>query len=50
MFFGLSFQFRVILEEFDAQDGLRKLYNVVSFAQLLQTFFFFTTYIVLEER
>ena len=29
MFFGLSFQFRVILEEFDAQDGLRKLYNVV---------------------
>jgi HIV-1 Vpr-binding protein len=30
MFFGLSFQFRVILEEFDAQDGLRKLYNVVS--------------------
>lgn len=30
MFFGLSFQFRVVLEEFDAQDGLRKLYNVVS--------------------
>lgn len=29
MFFGLSFQFRVILEEFDNQDGLRKLYNVV---------------------
>jgi hypothetical protein len=31
MFFGLSFQFRGILAEFDAQDGLRKLYNVVSF-------------------
>lgn len=30
MFFGLSFQFKVILDEFDAQDGLRKLYNVVS--------------------
>jgi hypothetical protein len=30
MFFGLSFQFRAILVEFDAQDGLRKLYNVVS--------------------
>lgn len=30
MFFGLSFQFKVMLDEFDAQDGLRKLYNVVS--------------------
>lgn len=30
MFFGLSFQFKVILDEFDKQDGLRKLYNVVS--------------------
>lgn len=30
MFFGLSFQFKVILDEFDSQDGLRKLYNVVS--------------------
>lgn len=30
MFFSLSFQFKVILDEFDAQDGLRKLYNVVS--------------------
>lgn len=29
MFFGLSFQFKVILDEFDNQDGLRKLYNVV---------------------
>lgn len=30
MFFGLSFQFKVILDAFDAQDGLRKMYNVVS--------------------
>lgn len=30
MFFGLSFQFKIILDEFDKQDGLRKLYNVVS--------------------
>jgi len=30
MFFGLSFQFKVILDEFDRQDGLRKMYNVVS--------------------
>lgn len=35
MFFGLSFQFRVILEEFDAQDGLRKLYNVISTLPIL---------------
>ena len=30
MFFGLSFQFKVMLDEFDKQDGLRQLYNVVS--------------------
>lgn len=30
MFFGLSFQFKLFLDEFDRQDGLRKLYNVVS--------------------
>lgn len=30
MFFGLSFQFKIILDEFDKQDGLRKLLNVVS--------------------
>lgn len=30
MFFGLSFQFKIILDEFDNQDGLRKLLNVVS--------------------
>ncbi|XP_063231311.1 protein mahjong isoform X2 [Bacillus rossius redtenbacheri] len=35
MFFGLSFQFRAILHEFDAQDGLRKLYNTVSTQQIL---------------
>uniref|UniRef100_A0A146LRX2 DDB1-and CUL4-associated factor-like 1 n=1 Tax=Lygus hesperus TaxID=30085 RepID=A0A146LRX2_LYGHE len=35
MFFGLSFQFRIILEEFDAQDGLRKLYNVISTLPIL---------------
>ncbi|PNF26674.1 DDB1- and CUL4-associated factor 1 [Cryptotermes secundus] len=35
MFFGLSFQFRAILVEFDAQDGLRKLYNVVSTLPIL---------------
>lgn len=29
MFFGFSFPFKIILEEFDAQDGLRKLFNVV---------------------
>lgn len=29
MFFGLVFQFKVMLNEFDAQDGLRKLFNVV---------------------
>uniref|UniRef100_A0A1B6BYB4 DDB1- and CUL4-associated factor 1 n=1 Tax=Clastoptera arizonana TaxID=38151 RepID=A0A1B6BYB4_9HEMI len=37
MFFGLSFQFRVILEEFDLQDGLRKLYNVMSTLPILST-------------
>lgn len=30
MFFGFSFPFKAILDEFDKQDGLRKLYNVVS--------------------
>lgn len=30
MFFGLTFQFKIILDEFDAQDGLRKLHNVIS--------------------
>lgn len=32
MFFGLTFQFKTILEEFDAQDGLRRLHNVVSYS------------------
>jgi len=35
MFFGFSFPFKVILEEFDAQDGLRKLFNVVRNIQCL---------------
>uniref|UniRef100_A0A1B0FDI7 Uncharacterized protein n=1 Tax=Glossina morsitans morsitans TaxID=37546 RepID=A0A1B0FDI7_GLOMM len=35
MFFGLSFQFKIILDEFDAQDGLRKLYNVISVLKIL---------------
>lgn len=30
MFFGLAFPFRSLLELFDAQDGLRKLLNVMS--------------------
>lgn len=30
MFFGSSFQFRVILELFDAHDGLRRFYNMIS--------------------
>ncbi|KMQ92206.1 ddb1- and cul4-associated factor-like 1-like protein [Lasius niger] len=35
MFFGFSFPFKVILEEFDAQDGLRKLFNVISTLPIL---------------
>ncbi|XP_030375662.1 protein mahjong isoform X2 [Scaptodrosophila lebanonensis] len=35
MFFSLSFQFKVILDEFDSQDGLRKLYNVISVLKIL---------------
>lgn len=35
MFFGFSFPFKVILEEFDAQDGLRKLFNVVRIILIL---------------
>lgn len=35
MFFGLSFQFKHMLEEFDNQDGLRKLYNVISVLPIL---------------
>lgn len=40
MFFGFSFPFKVILDEFDAQDGLRKLYNVVSYMLLLVFYFY----------
>ncbi|XP_030755161.1 protein mahjong isoform X2 [Sitophilus oryzae] len=35
MFFGLTFQFKIILDEFDAQDGLRKLHNVISTLPIL---------------
>lgn len=35
MFFGLSFQFKNILDEFDKQDGLRQLYNVISVLPIL---------------
>lgn len=35
MFFGLSFQFKHILDEFDKQDGLRQLYNVISVLPIL---------------
>ncbi|XP_031622219.1 protein mahjong isoform X3 [Contarinia nasturtii] len=37
MFFGLSFQFKLFLDEFDRQDGLRKLYNVISVLPILGT-------------
>lgn len=37
MFFGLAFQFKVILDEFDRQDGLRKLFNVISVLPILGT-------------
>ncbi|XP_066598075.1 protein mahjong [Prorops nasuta] len=35
MFFGFSFPFKAILEEFDVQDGLRKLFNVISTLPIL---------------
>lgn len=35
MFFGLSFQFKIILDEFDIQDGIRMFYNVVSILPIL---------------
>lgn len=35
MFFGLSFQFKVMLDEFDKHDGLRHLYNVISVLPIL---------------
>lgn len=35
MFFGLTFQFKVILDEFDAQDGLRKLHNLIATLPIL---------------
>ena len=30
MFFGLAFPFRSIMEIFDSNDGLRRLYNTIS--------------------
>jgi HIV-1 Vpr-binding protein len=35
MFFGLSFQFKPMLDEFDQQDGIRQLYNVISILPIL---------------
>lgn len=46
MFFGLSFQFKIILDEFDNQDGLRKLYNVVSECIPFDVYLFFSRKIV----
>ena len=37
MFFGASFQFRVILELFDNQDGLRRLYNMLGTLSILSS-------------
>ncbi|XP_053657788.1 protein mahjong [Anopheles marshallii] len=35
MFFGLSCQFKIILDEFDKQDGIRQLYNVIAVLPVL---------------
>ncbi|XP_055534033.1 protein mahjong isoform X1 [Wyeomyia smithii] len=35
MFFGLSCQFKTMMDEFDKQDGLRKLYNVIAVLPIL---------------
>ncbi|XP_014672680.1 PREDICTED: protein VPRBP-like [Priapulus caudatus] len=37
MFFGAAFAFPIVLELFDIQDGLRKLINVMSTLQVLNT-------------
>ena len=37
MFFGISFPFKVILELFDKHDGLRKMYNMASTLELLNS-------------
>lgn len=44
MFFGLSFQFQVILNEFDEADGLRKMFNVVITGFQLKSDLFFYIY------
>uniref|UniRef100_A0A182R188 Uncharacterized protein n=1 Tax=Anopheles farauti TaxID=69004 RepID=A0A182R188_9DIPT len=35
MFVGLSCQFKIILDEFDKQDGIRRLYNVIAVLPVL---------------
>lgn len=57
MFFGLTFQFRVILDEFDEQDGLRKLHNLVSTCTLFMYLlcsewnqFFLYTYGIIKQN
>lgn len=47
MFFGLSFQFKLFLDEFDRQDGLRKIYNVVC---IKFVFFYFQFFLLLFQR
>ncbi|KAJ8400883.1 hypothetical protein AAFF_G00392370 [Aldrovandia affinis] len=37
MFFSISFAFRAILELFDCQDGLRRLVNLISTLEILNT-------------
>uniref|UniRef100_A0A3P8WZD7 DDB1- and CUL4-associated factor 1 n=1 Tax=Cynoglossus semilaevis TaxID=244447 RepID=A0A3P8WZD7_CYNSE len=37
MFFSISFSFRAILELFDRQDGLRRLVNLISTLEILNT-------------
>jgi len=52
MFFGFSFPFKVILEEFDAQDGLRKLFNVVRkyYALIIKYLLLLIKYLLLKNR
>lgn len=50
MFFGLSFQFKVMLDEFDKQDGLRQLYNVISVLRVLSNQIDDDTYLTQDEE
>lgn len=36
MFLGFCFQFKIMLDEFDKQDGLRQLYNIISVLPVLE--------------